>query len=464
LLVERAVAAAVEAYVAVLELPSPPPLALVLLVYFDGDAPYQLTPPPIAIPREKLEWCAANDCLPDLFLPWDPEEFPGTELELPEVSEDAALIALLDAINADWDEGEGLLETYFARLAPALHSALGVFVIVDGWDTTIDLPEREQLLAQMTPAQVADWEAKDWLPRNRMLDELDVVIAQRVGDDAFAMVFVRDGVLCGASPLREPRYARELTRPVVALGSDPMVVGGRLPAGAVAVSVQDLFDVWHDALVGGGAWLCVLPHEARGGLPPVVFRDAAGVEIVPEAPEPNEQGVSFGFSVDPDAKVDWAAVRAAQEAECRRILAGASVPALWPVDAARAPKLRGWGGSGAADSLELARGQLAVSIDGGDFNEADVRDVLQRALEPRIGARAAARAVLEAVEIALPGSIAGKAETFAALAAGGRWVAVRQRRSRTVTVTGAGALPERLDLESLPPDAVESWFAADEDG
>ena len=53
-LLERAVSSATTAYRSVLELPDDT-LALVLLVYFDGDATYQLTPPPVTIPRAKLE-------------------------------------------------------------------------------------------------------------------------------------------------------------------------------------------------------------------------------------------------------------------------------------------------------------------------------------------------------------------------------------------------------------------------
>jgi hypothetical protein len=52
-----------------------------------------------------------------------------------------------------------------------------------------------------------------------------------------------------------------------------------LPEGAVSAKVQDLFDVWHDAAVGGGAWLCALPHPERDGAPPIVFRDASGTEV-----------------------------------------------------------------------------------------------------------------------------------------------------------------------------------------
>jgi hypothetical protein len=130
-------------------------LGLVLLVYFDGDAAYQLTPPSVTIPRAKLDWCAAHDRIDDLWYPWDPPEVCGEELRRPDVHDNAELTALLAEINDGYDAG--LLEDYFAALALSLHESLGVLVVVDGWNSLVVAPEREQLRPQMSDEQWAEW-------------------------------------------------------------------------------------------------------------------------------------------------------------------------------------------------------------------------------------------------------------------------------------------------------------------
>jgi hypothetical protein len=104
-----------------------------------------------------------------------------------------------------------------------------------------------------------------------------------------AAVYLRDGALYGDARLTSTRFSTELSRPVQLVGQDPAVLAGLMPVGAVSVRVQNLYDVWHEGLVGGGAWLCVLPHAARGPLPEVDFRDAAGQPVAPPAREPAEE-------------------------------------------------------------------------------------------------------------------------------------------------------------------------------
>jgi hypothetical protein len=93
-----------------------------------------------------------------------------------------------------------------------------------------------------------------------------------------------------------------------------------MPEGADSVAVQDLFDVWHDAQVADGTWLCVLPHASQGPRPPVVFRDAAGAQIQP--PPEDQPGWSFGFGVSAAARRDD---RGAEEQERRELLARMTV-------------------------------------------------------------------------------------------------------------------------------------------
>jgi len=49
---------------------------------------------------------------------------------------------------------------------------------------------------------------------------------------------------------------------------DPEVRAGWLPPGAVAVSLRDRKGVWHEAQIGPGVWLCVLPQRAGQHDPP----------------------------------------------------------------------------------------------------------------------------------------------------------------------------------------------------
>jgi hypothetical protein len=448
-LLERAVTAATAAYVSVLEVPEGT-LGLVLLVYFDGDAASQLTPPAVAIPRAKLDWCLEHERLEDVWLPWDPPEVAGEELGSPDAGEDPALNALLARIN-DGGYEEGLLEEYLAALTRSLHAALGVLVVIEGLDVSFGAPLREQLRAQMDDEQWAEWTARDRLPRNRapdrLLGSLDIVVSARIDPDRVAAVYERDGVLYADARLSSTRFSSELTRPVQQIGQDPAVVAGLLPDGAASVSVQDLCDDWHDGLVARGAWLCVLPHPGRGPLPPVEFRDAAGQPLPPAAPELDEPLIAIELVADPD--LDPGAWAATESDEDRRVLEAARVPLLWPADAAGAPRLSSWSSDGA---ITLERDELSVEIAPEDVMT-ELEELLEDRLRPLLGdERRAARAVLEAVGSKLPGRIGGRSVTFEALAAGGAWAA---RRGATVAVSGDGPLPARLELVELTVDDVQ---------
>jgi hypothetical protein len=433
-LVKRAAGSVAAAYAAVLDLGAEPPPALVVPVYFDGDAAYQLAPPPLT---------------------WDPRHGEGEELATPDVESDPDVLALLERLNGD--EYEDLMEPYLAELGLQLHKRLGVLVLVTGVDSSFGAPAREQLLAQMTPEQVAEWTKKDWLPRNRQVDvaleSLDVLFSERIDFDRVAAVYRRDGILFGDARLTGTKFGRELREPVMQLGDKPCVVAGLLPAGAVSASVQDLFDVWHDAYAGGGAWLCVLPHDARGGFPPVVFRGAAGLEIglTPRSEaEPlavTEIAVPEGWEPDPD----WAENLATEQL---RALRSTRAPILWPDGAPRPPRLRGWG----ADSVELELDTLSVEVDQRDLQFDVPLDEARKRIERRLhelGKRTAARAAVEAVARSLPGTVGKRSVVFECAAAGGWWSAAWMRGDLGVVVVGQGEPPERLDLERLRPDDVD---------
>jgi hypothetical protein len=76
--------------------------------------------------------------------------------------------------------------------------------------------------------------------------------------------------------------------------------------------------VWHDAAVGAGVWLCVLPQCSGQKEPAVRYHDLAGDEVgFPE------DDFSAGMP-DEDESINTVWVYAEQ------VLRGAKVPALWP--------------------------------------------------------------------------------------------------------------------------------------
>lgn len=91
----------------------------------------------------------------------------------------------------------------------------------------------------------------------------------------------------GGSDLRDHRPG------VAWVAAAETLAGGRLPDGAVRVRVRDRAGREHEAEVGDGAWLVLLPQPFRGGSPPVLHLDAAGA-IVPVP-------VPAGVAVEPVA-------------------------------------------------------------------------------------------------------------------------------------------------------------------
>jgi hypothetical protein len=448
-LLKRAVASATAAYRSVLQLPDDT-LALVLPVYFDGDATSQLTPPPMTIPRANLDWCAANDRINDLWEAWDPPNVRGEELCHPDVRDNAELIALLAEINADGYDAD-LLEDYLAALALSLHESLGVLVVVEGLDSSFGAPLREQLRPQLTDEEWAEWEANDWLPRNRapdrLLASLDVVLSIRIDPDRVAAVYLRGGALWADAQLSSTKFSTELSRPVQLVGEDPAVLAGLMPDGAMSVRVQDLYDAWHDGLVGRGAWLCVLPHAARGPLPEVDFRDAAGQPVMPPAIEP------AGEPLVVELVASTAAPLAAEGERERQVLAAAASLLLWPPDAGP-PSLSGWSHDGSG--VQLENDELMVAVDATDVF-ADLGELLEEQLRTVLDDdRLAARIVIDAVRSKLPARVRGRDTTFDAIAGGGAWAALRDP---TIAVSGIGPLPERLVLDRIGPDDVQSSYS-----
>jgi hypothetical protein len=214
----------------------------------------------------------------------------------------------------------------------------------------------------------------------------------------------------------------------------------------VSVGVQDLYDVWHDGLAGRGAWLCVLPHAARGPLP-VVFRDAAGRPVVPPAPDPRTALATLTLVSEPSQ--DLAGWQAAERAHERRVLETAASLLLWPPDAAP-PSLSGWSNEGSGVTLESD--ELTVSVDATDVF-ASLEDLLEERLRAVLGdERLVARTVIEAVRSKLPAHVRGRRATFDAIAGGGAWAALRDP---TIAVSGIGPLPDRLVLVGIGPDDVQ---------
>jgi hypothetical protein len=328
---------------------------------------------------------------------------------------------------------------------------------------------RAQLERQLTPEERTEWVANDWLPRDRrgdaLLEQLDVVISVRLDPDRVAAVYRKDGVLYGSAYLTDTRFGRELTGSAQTIGNEPShVLAGLLPEGAVSAKVQDLFDVWHDAAVGGGAWLCALPHPQRGGAPPIVFRDGAGAEVT-AARGPRFAGeeavLMFAVSVKHDGEpFDGTARRAELAAWIRRNLAASGMPVLWPVGFPGPPRVLQatppgrW--SEGAVSLEL--GAIEVTIQGrvqGEQNFGPAERLLEDSLRASLGGRGAARAVLEAERARIPGSIGDKRVRWELVAAGGRWAAVYDRDDPLISVAADGEAPTQLDMERIDPDILE---------
>jgi len=425
-----------------------------LRVYFDGDATYQLAPPLQAYAHL---WGTADE--PDDLDGDDAEELDDAEVkDVPEIE------SLLARINDGEDE---LLGEYFDELVVRMHAVLGVFAVYEGLDWSFGSGVRAQLERQLTEAQRAEWAANDWLPRDRrgdaLLKQLDVVVSMRLDPDRVAAVYRKDGALYGSAYLTDTRFGRQLTGSAQTIGNEPShVLAGVLPDGAVSAAVQDLFDVWHDAAVGGGAWLCALPHPERRGAPAIVFRDGSGMEVtVAHGSRFAGEELVLVLAVEDDGEpFDEAAWQAEEAAELERDLAASGMPVLWPAGFPGPPRVMDatppdkW--SQGAVRLKLAA--IEVTIQGrvhGEQNFGPAERLLEGTLRNTLGERGAARAVLEAPRSRIPGTIENRRMRWSIVAARGHWAAVHDRDDPLISVVAEGQAPARLDLERIDRDTVQ---------
>ena len=105
------------------------------------------------------------------------------------------------------------------------------------------------------------------------------------------------------------------------------MVAGLLPHGTTGVVVQDRKGTWHEAAVGGGAWLCVLPQRAGVKAPPFNYLGPDGRRFTP----------ALGTWAAESPYEDFGRYEAA-------VRKGAAVPALWPTQALEQPIFSGWEG------------------------------------------------------------------------------------------------------------------------
>ena len=246
-LIERTVAAVARGYGA---LDRSGAAGLMLAVYYDGDAS-QLAP--LAVELSEVGEHVRLDGY-------------QRELGMPEVSNDPEVFPLCEALNErvlSDDDGSVLVEVYWLALAEHLHRLFGIPVLVHD----VEMPIGEQLRRQGALP-----------PADDPLAGFEVVVSVPVDEYRVAAVFLREGYLHGLGRLPDSREEWPIAR-LTELGRDPQVVAGRLPRGAVAAAVQDRAGEWHDAAVGPGAWLCVLPQRSGQDEPAVRYRDAAGADV-----------------------------------------------------------------------------------------------------------------------------------------------------------------------------------------
>jgi len=311
----------------------------------------------------------------------DPDEMP--EVGYLEASGDAVSRLLARIEDGEWR----LAEAYFLALGRGLHRRLGIPVLIGG----LEMTEAEQF-ARQAGAPPAD-----------PLAGRDVVVSVRIDEFSVAAVWRGEWGIEGSASVGRGEFEPGIDYCTV-LGFDPHVVAGRLPPGAVNVAVRGRRE-WHEPVINDGVWLCVLPERAGQKEPEVAFRDGEGTE----------------FKVEVD-------VRGAVPSPFH----GASVPAVWPIQAGSRPRLRGWGGpAGTVDQLEFAAGDWEISIMSGSPWERAAE------LVPGVPVRS------------LPGSILGQPHAFESAADGEAWAGVADCGTFSIMVQGRGAAPARLDLDAV---------------
>ena len=162
------------------------------------------------------------------------------ELGMPE-PQGAAWTELEDRIEADG----GLEEPFYVTLAARLSAGLGCPVLVD----EIGMPYREQLARQSGKK-----------PTNDPLADLDdVLVSLRVDEYRVAVLFRdADGEIRGSASYGYEDRPLPAGEPWTELGTHPVVLAGKLPAGAVGVSVRVGPGAWTEAEAHGVYWICQL--------------------------------------------------------------------------------------------------------------------------------------------------------------------------------------------------------------
>lgn len=277
------------------------------------------------------------------------------------------------------DTGDGWLEEAFVlALAERMHALSAVPALVEN----VQMPMEEQLRRQLAIA-----------PPDPLADR-SVLVFARVDAHRIAALWRGEWGVEATSYYGTDDVGTGIGWCTL-LGTGPAVLAGRLPQGALAAAVSDSRGVWHDAVTGGGYWLCVLPERVLQEQDAAVrYRDVAGT--------------AFTLLRDVPA-------------------AGARVPRLWPVQAGTPPVLGGWAGSPGAepDQITLRADGWEVTISAEGVMEPDE---FGGAVTP------------------LPGTIAGLPYGFGLVTTRAGWAAMADCADFTVLIEAETEVPARIDL------------------
>lgn len=433
------------------------PLALSLLVYYDEADPRQLVPLCFALPADKIQWCVEHDRLDALWDQQDPEERMGEELEADDDDlPGPAGERLYEAMKQDAD----LLTEFFDAYTLALTRRHGVPVLVESYDDCVYIPMRDQLRARVSLERFAEWEHRDLLPRDRSADEalthLDVLLSSRVDPDRVAGIVRGDrGQLWLTSSVSDHSAGLRVDQALHVDDGDPQVAGGLLPDGVVLVEVTDLRDTVHEAVTGGGAWMCVLPHPGYETTPPVRFIDEDGAEVVVASAQ-DDVGDHGGSWTSATVGSHLPSVSHVSDEldeideEMRAAAARANVPPVWPSQIPGPVRVVGFGSSGdEVTSVKLAGPRMQVETDGRGWGDgpAEVRDALLRHWPSVETPRERAQALLAAEPVEIAGKMKARRIVLRGLLAGDRWAVAWAGSETEIRVSAIGELPERLDFE-----------------
>jgi hypothetical protein len=280
---------------------------------------------------------------------------------------------------ADGGDRESV-ERFYLALARHAHGLIGRPVLV--YESML-MPEEEQLARQGGRGEAT----ADPLAR------LDVIVSVRVDEHRVAAVWRgAEGDVEASGSVGHTDEVTSIWR-CTQLGSDPVVLAGQLPPGAVAAVVAD-----GEPVVSGGYWICVTRSRTLRRDPEISFLDVDGNVF--------EHDVPFD-----------------------------GLPRLWPTQAPPGARLVQRGGG--TEVLEADEWRVEIT-DWGPF-------------APAAGEVAHELGIEEAGVPARPlaGSVLGRRHGFELAAQGGVWAAVATCGAFAVTVEGRGEPPKRLDLERL---------------